>query len=232
MCGRYDLHLDQGRLASLFGLDPAAMPRLEPRYNIAPSQPVPIVRDNRDRGLREMMLVQWGLVPRWAEDPSIGQRMVNARGETAAEKNAFKAAMRYRRCLLPATGFYEWASAPGGKQPYRFHREDDAPFALAGLYEHWHGPNGEQLDTATILTTDANETVRPIHERMPVVVEHDAWDRWLNPTAEKPEDVAELLRPAPDDFFTAYPVSRRVNSPKQDDPSLIEPDAGDQPTLF
>ena len=223
MCGRYSLEWDVDELARHFGLVVRQMPRLEPRYNIAPSQPIAIVHDNRDRDERRMTLVQWGLVPFWADDPSIGQRMINARSETAATKPAYKAAMKYRRCVVPASGFYEWQAQPSGKQPHYFHPTADEPLALAGLYEHWTGPDGEEIDTGTILTTQANAAVKPIHDRMPVILRLDDVPRWLDAGEQDPAAVTDLLQPAPDDLLTRHAVSKRINRPGPDDPSLIDP---------
>ena len=223
MCGRYELHASPAAIALAFGL--AAPPSLEPRYNIAPMQDVPIVRLNA-HGVRELVQVRWGLVPRWAKDPSIGARMINARGETLKEKPAFRTAYRRHRCLLPASGFYEWMARDGGKQPVHIALRDGAPFALAGLAERWLGPDGEPLDTCSIVTTDANDLLRPVHERMPVIVPPDAYARWLDPGVADP---AELVAPYPSDAMRWTPVSTKVGSIRNDDASLIEPLAGAAP---
>jgi putative SOS response-associated peptidase YedK len=218
MCGRYELHTNPAAIALMFGLEHP--PHIEPRYNIAPMQQVPIVRVNA-AGERELVQVRWGLVPRWAKDPSIGARMINARGETAATKASFKTAYRRHRCLLPADGFYEWRQAAGGtKQPVRIGMRDDAPFGLAGLYERWLSPDGEPLDTCTILTTEANALLRPMHDRMPVIVAAEAFGRWLDPAETDPHD---LVAPFPAERMTFHAVSRKVNSVRNDDASCIEP---------
>jgi putative SOS response-associated peptidase YedK len=217
VCGRYELHTHPAAIALAFGL--AAPPALSPRYNIAPMQQVPIVRVNA-QGARELVQVRWGLVPRWAKDPSIGARMINARGETAKDKPAFRTAFRRHRCLLPASGFYEWRVRDGGKQPVHIAMRDGAVFALAGLAERWLGPDGEPLDTCTIVTTDANALLVPVHDRMPVIVAPDGYARWLDPAVPDPSD---LIAPYPPDAMRYVPVSTKVNSVRHDDASLIEP---------
>jgi putative SOS response-associated peptidase YedK len=161
-------------------------------------------------------------VPRWAKDPTIGNRMINARAETLHEKPAFRDAYRYRRCIIPANGFYEWQKAGAAKRPYFVRARDDLPLGLAGLWATWHSPDGSELHTCTIITTDANATVRPLHDRMAVILPPDAYALWLDPAASL-SSLAQLLRPASDDLLVAYPVSPRVNSPTNDDPSLIVP---------
>jgi putative SOS response-associated peptidase YedK len=170
-------------------------------------------------GRVELVEVRWGLVPRWAKDPSIGARMINARAETVVEKPAFRNAFRRHRCLLPADGFYEWKALAGGKQPVHIGMKDGRPFGLAGLYERWLAPDGAVLDTCTIVTTDANALLRPLHDRMPVIIAPSEYARWLDP-ANEPTD---LLAPYPPDAMTWHPVSARVNAVRNDDPSLIEP---------
>ena len=215
MCGRYELHTHPAAIALAFGL--AHPPDIHPRYNIAPMQDVPIVRVNAS-GDRELVQVRWGFVPRWARDPSIGHRMINARSETAFEKSAFRNAFRRHRCLLPASGFYEWKPMPWGKQPLHVGLKDDGPLGFAGLYERWLSPEGEVLDTCTILTTEANALLRDAHDRMPVIVPRDDYARWLDLADASVDD---LLRPYPPEEMTVYPVSSRVNAVRNDDPSLI-----------
>lgn len=207
-------------------------PNLATRWNIAPTQDIAAVR--RDEDGRHLVPLHWGLVPHWAEDPSIGSRMINARAETLADKPAFRAALRQRRCLIPIDGFYEWKTEGKRKQPYAIRRRDRQPMALAGLWESWPGPKGaplpQPLQSATIVTTGANAVLRPLHERMPVVMDPRDWEAWLDPAAPLPL-VQDLLRPAPDGELEAYPVSTRVNSVRNDDESCIVPfDA--PPTLF
>jgi putative SOS response-associated peptidase YedK len=216
MCGRYELHTHPAALALAFGL--AAPPDLTPRYNIAPTQQVPIVRQNA-AGVREWVEVRWGLVPRWAKDPSIGARLINARAETAAERPAFGNAFRRHRCLLPADGFYEWKTTERGKQPVRVAMRSGEPLGLAGLYERWLAPDGVVLDTCTILTTQANTLLAGVHDRMPVIIAPQDYARWLDPAAN---EVADLLAPYPAQAMTWYPISMRVNAVRNDDATLIE----------
>jgi putative SOS response-associated peptidase YedK len=216
MCGRFELHTHPAALALAFGL--AAPPDLAPRYNIAPTQQVPIVRQNA-AGVREWVEVRWGLVPRWAKDPSIGARLINARAETAAERRAFGNAFRRHRCLLPADGFYEWKTTEGGKQPVRVAMKNGEPLGLAGLYERWLAPDGAVLDTCTILTTQANALLAGVHDRMPVIIAPQDYARWLDPAAN---DLADLLAPYPAQAMTWYPISMRVNAVRNDDATLIE----------
>jgi putative SOS response-associated peptidase YedK len=217
VCGRYELHAQPAAIALAFGL--TDVPALRPRYNVAPMQEVPIVRVS-PAGARELVTVRWGLVPRWAKDPSIGARMINARGETVASKPSFRTAFRRHRCLIPANGFYEWMQAADGrKQPVLIAMKDGGVFGFAGLYERWLSPDGEPLDTCTILTTDANELLRTVHERMPVIVRPDDYARWLDPAQDGPPAV---VAPYPSGAMTWWPVSTRVNSVRHDDGSLIE----------
>jgi putative SOS response-associated peptidase YedK len=216
MCGRYELHTQPAAIALAFGL--AHVPALAARYNIAPMQNVPIVRLNA-AGERELVEVRWGLVPRWAKDPSIGARMINARAETVAERPAFRNAVQRHRCLLPADGFYEWRRGPSAKQPMHIARVDRQPFGMAGLYERWLSPEGDVLDTCTIVTTQANASLRAIHDRMPVIVAPEHYERWLD--AANP-DVADLLLPPPAALLRAQAVSTRVNAVRNDDPTLID----------
>ncbi len=217
MCGRFALIVDASVLADVFDVDP---PReLRPRFNIAPTQGVGIVRAGADRD-REWATVRWGLVPSWAKDESIGARMINARGETVAEKPSFRAAARSRRCLIPASGFYEWVTTDGGKQPHFIHFADARPFAFAGLWERWSkGP--EPLDSCTIITTTPNDLVATLHDRMPVILPRDRFDEWLAPSPLTAERLAELLVPHPAAGMEAYPVSTHVNRPANDDPQCI-----------
>lgn len=221
MCGRYELHASPAAIALAFGLDHP--PEIHPRYNVAPMQQVPIVRVG-PHGTRELVQVRWGLVPRWAKDPAIGAKMINARGETVATKASFQTAYRRHRCLVPADGFYEWMATPRGKQPVRIGMHDDAVFGLAGLYERWLSPDGEPLDTCTVLTAEANGLLRGVHDRMPVIVPPDDYERWLDPAEPDPSD---LIAPYPAERMRYHAVSKRVNSVKNDDASCIEALADD-----
>jgi len=220
MCGRFTITLDPGEIQELLNLGPFVHIH-QPRYNVAPSQPIPIVKDNVTKSIE---LYKWGLVPFWAKDPNIGYKMINARSETAHKKPSFRAAFKHRRCLILADGFFEWhADIKGGpKTPYLFKLQNNLPFTFAGLYEHWPIPSGGELHTCTILTCQPNELVSGYHNRMPVMLGDDSRWSWLNPTA-KEGDLLALLGPYPADEMTCYPVSRAINSPKNDQPEVIKP---------
>ena len=220
MCGRYTLASPTERLAEEFGVDASSI-ELAPNYNVAPTQKVAAVLE--DGGQRRLEVLRWGLIPPWADDPGIGSRMINARSETAPGKPSFRRAFRERRCLIPADGFYEWQRTNGAKQPYYIHMEDGRPFAFAGLWESWSKGEGE-IRTCTILTTGANALVGEVHDRMPVILAHDAYDVWLDPASER-DELTGLLAPYPEDEMETYPVSRFVNSPSNNDPRCIEPAA-------
>jgi putative SOS response-associated peptidase YedK len=219
MCGRYTITSTPEVLRQLFGY--SEEPDFPPRFNIAPTQPIPIVR--LFEGKRQFVLVRWGLLPSWVKDPNAFSLLVNARGESVRDKPAFRAAMKYRRCLIPADGFYEWqARGSGPKQPFYIHAKSGEPLAFAGLWESWMGPNGEEVETAAIVTTKANRTLEPLHDRMPVIVPPAAFDLWLN-TREVDDKTAEaLIAPAPDHLLEAYPVSTAVNRTANDNPRLLD----------
>jgi putative SOS response-associated peptidase YedK len=193
---------------------------LKPRYNIAPSQEVPAVRQSG--GGRELALLRWGLIPHWAKDEKIGYRMINARAETVAEKPSFRTAFRRRRCLIPATGFFEWKPVQGGKQPYNIRIGDGKLFAFAGLWERWEGQGGRIVESCTIVT-DANEVLRPIHDRMPVILDPADYGAWLDPELHDPERLKPLLRPCPPEWIKYYLVGHRVGNPVNDDPKCKKP---------
>jgi putative SOS response-associated peptidase YedK len=220
MCGRYELHTHPAAIALAFGLD--RPPDVHARYNIAPMTEVPVVRTSSE-GRRELVRMRWGLVPRWAKDPSIGAKMINARGETLAEKPSFRTAYRRHRCLLPADGFYEWreVNAPHAhKEPLHIGMKDGSVFGLAGLYERWLSADGDVLDSCTIVTTEANALIRALHDRMPLIIAPQDYARWLDPAVPSADD---LIAPYPADAMAWYPVSTRVNSVKNDDPTLVRP---------
>jgi putative SOS response-associated peptidase YedK len=221
MCGRFTLTAPADAVAVQFELP--EVPALEPRYNIAPTQPVAAVRLARETGEREFAHLHWGLVPFWAKDPKIGSRMINARSETVGTKPAFRAAFRRRRCLVLGDGFYEWQKAQGGKQPHYIRLKDGRPFAFAGLWERWQGAEQEAIESCTLLTTAPNDLIRPLHNRMPVILHPAELDLWLDPDVQNPDVLQPLLRPFPPEAMEAYPVSRWVNSPANDDPRCIEP---------
>ncbi|MFG0283953.1 MAG: SOS response-associated peptidase [Phycisphaerales bacterium JB039] len=226
MCGRFYLYtLPEDIAAQLGAALPPDLDWARPRYNIAPTQDILIVRASRDDDHREIRLARWGLVPHWAEDISIGARLINARSESAQTKPAFKNAFARRRCLIPANGFYEWQPTAGGpKRPMRAQRPDGALLTMAGLWETWRDPKDPEikLRSAAILTTDANKTLAPIHHRMPVFLEGAARDRWLDPSAD-PDALRGILAAAPDDLLETTEVSRRINRPENDDPTLLDP---------
>ncbi|HKI58426.1 MAG TPA: SOS response-associated peptidase [Trueperaceae bacterium] len=217
MCGRYTLYHHEEDLDALFGV--AGLAPAE-RFNIAPSQAVPIVTQRSD-GVREALTARWGLVPHWVKDlATFKANLFNARSEGAAEKPSFRDAMRRARCLLPASGFYEWASAEGGKRPYYISRVDGQPLALAGLWSVWRKGEVPVL-SCTILTTAPNAVVRPLHDRMPVILDEAEFERWLDPDVDDPAAVEDLLDAYEDDALQAYPVSRAVGNPAFDGPQLI-----------
>jgi len=219
MCGRYSITTAPEAMRRLFDVDTAL--NLEPRWNMAPTQAAPVIK-LMDGGRRALAMMRWGLVPSWAKDIDIGARMINARSETVTEKPTFRGAYRYRRCVVPADGFYEWRTEGGVKQPYRVVRRDRAPFAFAGLWELWEGTGeGSALETFTILTTDANEAIAHIHHRMPVMLfEKDAFATWME---AEPKEAGQLMLPCDPGLIEAYPVDRRVGNVRNDDPGLAEP---------
>ncbi len=218
MCGRYTVTATPEVLRALFGY--AEQPNFPPRYNVAPTQPIAIVR--LMNGKRQFALVRWGLLPSWVKDPKAFSLLINARGETVNEKPAYKAAMKRRRCLIPVDGFYEWKALGSRKQPYYVRAKSGTPLAFAGLWETWTGPNGEELETAAIVTTDANQTLAPIHDRMPVVIAPEQFNLWLGGLDEDTAAASALIRPAPDDLLEVIPVSSDVNRVANDNPKLLE----------
>lgn len=218
MCGRFILTSNSDELVGLFELD-IKPPRLQPNYNIAPTSLVPVVRHLETKG-RYCNEMKWGLVPAWAKDPAIGNRMINARSETVAEKPAFRSAFKKRRCLVPTNGFYEWKKTEDGKQPYWIGLPDKQLFAFAGLCEIWRSKQGaEELETFTIITTQASPELSSLHERMPVMIKPEMYNRWLDPET-KASQLEELLVPY-DDQIDYYPVSTAVNSPRNNTADLI-----------
>lgn len=228
MCGRYTLTTPVETVAEVFGVQ--EFTDLRPRYNIAPTQEVAVVGRNQE-GSRTLGTMRWGLVPHWAKDISIGNRMINARSETVAEKPAFRSSFKRKRCLLPADGFYEWKKLNGKKQPYYARRKDQAPFAFAGIWARWrpktestdNNEEGPVIQSCALLTTEPNDVMRDIHDRMPVILPADAWDLWLDPEPEDVDALTELLRPYDPEVMEAYAVSTLVNRPGNDSPRCIEP---------
>jgi putative SOS response-associated peptidase YedK len=220
MCGRTSLHLPQALVESRF--DAEATEPLEPRYNIAPFEDLPVIADAAPETIDQY---EWGLLPAWADDPEDAYRPINARAETVAEKPTFRDSFASHRCLVLADGFYEWQEQPGGpSQPYRIQREDEQPFAMAGLYSEWK-QHGATKTTVAIITTDANDLLEPIHDRMPVLLPESREREWIE--AATGEAVADLLQPYPDGAFEAYPISRAVNDPGNDSAAVIEPVEGE-----
>ncbi len=240
MCGRYVSASPPSEIAKYFGAALADEQLLEPSFNVAPTNEVYAVLEAD--GARLLDHLRWGLVPHWAKDLSIGSRMINARADGVATKNAFRQAFKSRRCLLPADGFYEWQAVPGQKrkQPMFIHRRDDEPLAFAGLWERWRGPDkqGETVRTCTVITTEANAMMAPIHDRMPVILPPERWAEWLDPENHDTEHLASLLVPAPPTLLIARPVSTAVNHVRNKGPELIAAvdgevgPAGDAPSLF
>jgi putative SOS response-associated peptidase YedK len=224
MCGRFVSATPPDQIARYFDAEPPEQ-ALEASYNVAPTNDIYTVLV--DGGVRRVEAMHWGLIPFWAKDPSVGNRMINARAETLATKNAFKHAYRKKRCLIPADGFYEWKDIPGQKrkQPMYIHRVDGEPMAFAGLWDIWRDPNDpdEEVHSCTIITGDPNEKVREIHDRMPVILPPSAWERWLDPETQDLELLGKLLVPAPASLIAVHPVSTEVNNVRNKGAHLIDP---------
>jgi putative SOS response-associated peptidase YedK len=221
MCGRFTLTADPNDLREAFPW--VNIPEgVGPRYNIAPSQPVAVIPND---GKNQLDFFVWGLIPSWAKDPAIGNRMINARAETISEKPSFRTAFRRRRCLIPASGFFEWKQEPGRKTktPMYIRLKSGKPFALAGLWERWDAPDGSTVFSCAIVTTQPNELMQVIHNRMPVILPSQSYSLWVNPTEPPLPKLTELLKPYPASEMIAYPVSTLVNSPANDLPTCIEP---------
>ena len=221
MCGRFTLFEADKVLSKEFGV--SGIPPLSPRYNIAPSQPVAAVRAASAGAGRELVLLRWGLIPSWSKDPSIGNRLINARAETVRDKPSFRGAFRRHRCLIPANGFFEWQRQEHGKQPYFVRMRDERLFSFAGLWDRWESPDKGVIETFTILTTAANTVLAPIHDRMPVILPPAEYARWLDPEFLDADSLAPLLVPFPPEDMLAFPVSPRVNAPSVDDMKCIAP---------
>ncbi|MEH2265606.1 SOS response-associated peptidase [Nostoc sp.] len=221
MCGRFTLNQSAEALAQVFRVDPVL--DLAADFNIAPTRMVATVLRNPESEKREFKQLYWGLIPSWAKDAGMGAKLINARAETVAEKPAFRSAFKHRRCLVLADGFYEWQRQQGKKQPFYFRLQDRQPFAFAGLWERWRSPANEEVISCTILTTAANELLQPIHERMPVILEPQDYDLWLDSQVQTPQTLQELLRPYPAPAMTAYPVSTLVNNSRHHSPECIIP---------
>ncbi len=221
MCGRFTLTVDPGQLQEAFPWVefPVDFPA---RYNIAPTQPVAVVPND---GKNRLDFFNWGLIPFWAKDPKIGYRLINARAESIAEKPSFRGSFKYKRCLILADGFYEWQTQPGTKTkiPMYIHMKDRSPFAFAGLWDNWHSDDGSEIRSCTIITTQPNELVEKIHNRMPVILPKDGYTDWIKEGENDPEVLKSLLQPYPGDEMAAFSVSTQVNSPQNDTPEVILP---------
>lgn len=223
MCGRFTLTVDPAELQDTFAnfIFPS---KFAPRFNVAPSQPVLAIPND---GANTADFFVWGLIPMWAKDPSIGSRLINARGETVAEKASFRGSFKYKRCLILADGFYEWKTNPGKKTkiPYFIHMQDRKPFAFAGLWDSWESADGSSIKTCTIITTEPNDLMATIHNRMPVILHPRDYTNWLEASPQTPEKLIPLIKPFPPDTMSAYPVSTLVNKPGNDSPELVVPTA-------
>ncbi len=221
MCGRFTLTVNPAELQDTF-TDYIFPTRYAPRFNIAPSQPV-LAIPNDEKNTADFFI--WGLIPMWAKDPSIGNRLINARGETIAEKPSFRGSFKHKRCLVLADGFYEWKTNAGKKTktPYFIHMKDRKPFAFAGLWDSWEGSDGSSVKTCTIITTEPNELMESLHNRMPVILHPRDYGKWLDTSPQTPENLLPLIKPYPADFMSAYPVSTLVNKPDNDSPQLVVP---------
>lgn len=221
MCGRFTLTTDPAQAQDEFG-DYEFPGQFAPRFNIAPTQPV-LTIPNDGRNKADFFL--WGLIPSWSKDPSIANKLINARGETIAEKPSFRGGFKYKRCLIPVDGFYEWKSTPGvkTKTPYYIHMNDRKPFAFAGLWDEWRSPDGGEVRTCTIITTEPNELMSTLHNRMPVILNQKDYAEWLDPAPRTPDSLLHLIQPFPVDRMSAYPVSTMVNTPNNDRAELVLP---------
>jgi putative SOS response-associated peptidase YedK len=222
MCGRYRLSRRKQLIEEYFGSAPWD-DDWSPRYNIAPTQPVPVVRQHPKEPIRQISLMKWGLIPSWAKDPSIATGTINAKSETAATKPAFRDPLRFRRCLIPANGFYEWKRAGSSKQPYCFEVREGELFAFAGLWDGWKNPEGQWIKTCSILTTIPNAVTSTVHDRMPVILDPDSYDLWLDPGMTNVQVISELLKPFDARMMRCYPVSGRINHVVNDDEECSRP---------
>ena len=227
MCSRFSLTSPPEAVRRLF--DCTVSEDFPPRYNIAPTDPVLIVRATATGGRREAHLVRWGLIPAWVKDPREFSTLINARSETAIEKSSFRGSMRHRRCLVPTDGFYEWTGRPGAKQPHLVRLQSRTLFALAGIWEHWLGADGSELETMAILTTSANADMSAIHDRMPVILDPADFDRWIDCRPGSSTHVEDLLRPAPGGLIETIAVNPMLNNPRTEGPELQIPVSAARP---
>jgi putative SOS response-associated peptidase YedK len=220
MCGRFTLHTPEARIREVFHLEHTEPLGLAPRFNIAPSQDIPIIRES-ESGL-EMVLAKWGLVPGWSKEPKTRYSTINARIESVAEKPTYRAPFKHRRCLIPADGFYEWKLVNGHKIPHHIRMRDGGIFAFAGLWDQWKG-EGETLDSCSIIVMPSNEVMKPLHDRMPTIIAPAHYDLWPDPRITDKQEIMQYLNSAPSGQLKAYPVSPWVNAPKHDDERCIQP---------
>jgi putative SOS response-associated peptidase YedK len=223
VCGRYKLSRRKQLVEEYFEAVSSEENDWSPRYNVAPTQPIPVIRQHPKEPLRELFLMRWGLIPSWAKDASGAARMINARSETAAIKPAFRDSLKSRRCLIPADGFYEWVRTAKAKQPYCFEVNDGELFAFAGLWDRWKDPSGNWVKTCSILTTTANAVTAPVHDRMPVILDPDSYDLWLDPGMRGVAAASELLKPYDARLMRCYPISTRINRVANDDEACSAP---------
>ena len=222
MCGRYRLSRRKQVVDEYFGSD-SGEEEWSPRYNVAPTQSVPVIRQNPKERVRELSLVRWGLIPSWAKGPSIAAGMINARSETASTKPAFRDALKFRRCLIPADGFYEWQRTGKAKQPYCFEVNEGELFAFAGIWDRWRDPDGKTVETCSILTTTPNAVTSAVHDRMPVILDPDSYGLWLDPSMQNVAAASELLKPCDARLMRCYSVSTRINNVANDDEECSRP---------
>ena len=222
MCGRYRLSRRKQVVAEYFCSD-SGEEEWSPRYNVAPTQSVPVIRQNPKERVRELSLVRWGLIPSWAKGPSIAEGMINARSETASTKPAFRDALKFRRCLIPADGFYEWQRTGKAKQPYCFEVNEGELFAFAGIWDRWRDPDGKTVETCSILTTTPNAVTSAVHDRMPVILDPDSYGLWLDPSMQNVAAASELLKPCDARLMQCYSVSTRINNVANDDEECSRP---------
>ncbi len=223
MCGRFTIKTPNPQLIDLFGL--SEEPSLTPRYNVSPTQMVPVIRTSEASGSRQIDMLRWGLIPKWAKDKSIGNRLINARSETVHEKPSFRSAFHHRRCLVVADGFYEWKRLPDKKrkEPYYFTMTDGGPFAFAGLWERWTDSDGAIIESCAVLTTVANDLLADVHDRMPVILPPENHDTWLDTTIDEPASIRHLFDPLPGSSMQKRLVGTLVNNPRNDKPACIDP---------
>jgi len=220
MCGRFALGIPPYSIIEFFNIEDLI--EYEPRFNIAPTQSVPAIVQDKESHKRVLKMFHWGLIPYWAKDMKIGSRLINARSETVTTKPSFREAFKHRRCLIPTTGFYDWEKQSKRKQPYHIKMKDNEPFAFAGLWESWEGGKSV-IESCTILTTEANKAIQSIHDRMPVILKPEDYDMWIDSDNTDSESLEQLLKPFLSDISEVYPISNYVNKPQHDNPQCIQP---------